>query len=159
VLTDGKLETEIITDKDNAMLCRDRRTQLIKMFRTENLATPIARLCCFGPLSINYYAACICVSIDGYYTSSLRAVSLQCIPHADMQGQARRFQGHVPRGPPYCCSQGLILLSYFSSSFSYNGSLLAVLKHKSFHYSWLTVLKLSMFCYFCFPPVGCSGQH
>jgi len=102
---------------------------------------------------------CICVSIDGYYTSSLRAVSLQCIPHADMQGQARRFQGHVPRGPPYCCSQGLILLSYFSSSFSYNGSLLAVLKHKSFHYSWLTVLKLSMFCYFCFPPVGCSGQH
>ena len=138
------------------MLCRDRRTQLIKMFRTENLATPIARLCCFGPLSINHYTAYVYPLTD---TSSLCPVSLQCIPDADMQGQARGFQGHVPRGPPYCCSQGLILLSYFSSSFSYNGNLLAVLKHKSFHYSWLTVLKLSMFCYFCFPPVGCSGQH
>lgn len=27
-----------------------------------------------------------------------------------MQGQARRFQGYIPRGPSYCCSKGLRLL-------------------------------------------------
>lgn len=35
-----------------------------------------------------------------------------------MQGQARRLQGHLPRGPPHCCSQGkrFVLLVLFLCS-------------------------------------------
>ena len=55
------------------------------------------------------------------YTISFCAASLQCVPDTDMQGQARKFQGHVPGGPPYRCPQGLLPLwpCFSCTSFNY----------------------------------------
>jgi hypothetical protein len=57
----------------------------------------LARLCCFS-------ARTITVSIEEIIRTA--CVSLQCLQDPNMQGQARRLQGHLPRGPPHCCSQG-----------------------------------------------------
>ncbi|ONM16729.1 3-ketoacyl-CoA thiolase 2 peroxisomal [Zea mays] len=49
-------------------------------------------------------ARTITVSIEEIIRTA--CVSLQCLQDPNMQGQARRLQGHLPRGPPHCCSQG-----------------------------------------------------